>query len=166
MDWQVGSYLRYEGLGSGEIIDFTERKFQGKLTTFAVIRFPHREMTAQLPLDDERVKLRLHKVVSATKARKLVRSLQEDSDSLPGRRAEERVEGAKDILSKGGPDEWAELLRAYAHSKRLNHAHLAADLELAREAQEMLAAELACATGQDYEKAIEKVKSNYRNAST
>lgn len=166
MQPEVGNCVRYEGLGAGRVADLVQRRFQGKQTTFVVLHFPHQEMTVQLPLDDPRVLQRMHPIISQRKLRTLVRSLATPSEELPARQAEERLNQAQEVLRHGGPEDWAELLRAYAHSKRLGHAHLASDMALAREAQEMLAAEMVCASGRDFTDCLDEVKAGYRAASS
>lgn len=163
--YEVGSFIRYQGLGAGEIVDIVERPFRGQQTRFLVIRFEHREMQAQVPADDEKVREKLHPVLSARKLRSLLGSLGDGGVAriLP-RTWDHREELGKAQLNRGGPEEWIELLSSYALAERQGVAILFADHELIEQALTLLAAELACAERKPYAETLAKLKERYNKA--
>lgn len=158
---KVGDAIRYRGLGSGVVTGLVTRTFAGSERVFAIIEFPHRELSAQVPLGDPGVEKRMSPVMSKTKVRRLVKSLSEPGERVSRTWEDREVVGTR-MLREGGPEEWAALLRAYATARSNGLALAASDVELIREAQDLLAAELACACGIDYERAREDVRVRYQ----
>lgn len=162
-DADIGTPVRYRGLGAGVVIDHKQREFRGVHRTFAVIKFPHRDMTAQVPLGDEAVESKLCSVDDAHIVQALIDSISEAGGRLQ-RTWEEREKTATRRLRDGGPSDWANLLRDYAAWQRSGQALAVSDVEVIREAQVLLAAEYACASGTEYPPVIEKLRLDYGRA--
>jgi len=165
MQHEVGSFIRYQGLGAGEIVDIVERPFRGKPTRFLVIRFEHRDMQAQVPAEDEAVQQKIHPVLSARKLRSLLKRLEDGTARILPRTWDHREELGKAQLTRGGPEEWVELLASYALAERQGVSILFADHELIDTALTLVAAELACAEGKPYAEMLAKLKERYTRAS-
>jgi hypothetical protein len=72
-------------------------------------------------------------------------------------------EGLK-ALQSNDPQDWVSLLSAYAYADGLGVNVAASDGELVTNAEELLAAELSCACGLDYNQSIERVREAYKKA--
>jgi RNA polymerase-interacting CarD/CdnL/TRCF family regulator len=155
-----GDVVRYRGLGPGRVREVIERSFQGQDRQFAVIHFPHRDLTAQVPIGDPAVAHKLSAVSDPADIRQLLEELDERGKILP-RTWDNREEIGQRALTDGGPEEWAELLGSYALAQRAGVQVASSDGELVRQAQELMAAELACALRQNYDRALKTVKKHY-----
>lgn len=161
---EPGEAIRYRGLGAGLVIRHEEREFQGSLTVFAVIEFPHRDMTAQIPLGDENFAHQLRPVASATSMKKILGVL-----AQPGNRLSRTWDGREEYglarLRDGSPIEWAELLRDYASARKHGMIITSSDSDLVRETIKLLAAEHACASRTNYAEALLLIQTAYDTAS-
>ena len=160
---EVGEAVRYQGLGAGRVIAHDVREFRGGECTFAVIEFPHREMTAQIPLGDRGMVHKLRPVISATAVKKLLSVLAQKGTAL-SRTWDDREESGSRKLRDGTPSEWAELLRDYACARRGGMAITASDADLVHETIDLLAAEYACAAKIAFAIAHELVRDAYAHA--
>lgn len=160
---EVGEAVRYQGLGAGHVIEHQERDFRGSKCVFAVIRFPHREMTAQIPLGDDGLVHKLRPVLPVSAVKKLLALVAQPGQAL-SRTWDDREEAGTKRLRDGSPAEWAELLRDYASARKGGMAITASDADLVRETTELLAAEYCCAAGCDYDKALDLVQGAYQTA--
>lgn len=160
---EVGSSVRYKGVGSGRVISHVTREFRGEERVFAVIEFPHRDMQAQLPIGDEKIVAKLEKTLSERAIRKLLKSLVQLGKPLP-RTWDQREEAGTEILRDGGPQEWAELLASYAHAASAGVPIVASDADIVEAAQELLSAELALGAGFEYPEAVLFVQQAFDSA--
>jgi len=160
---EQGDCIRYQGLGAGHVLRHVSRPFQGKDCTFAVISFPHRGMTVQLPVGDPLVMGKVTRVISKTACRKLLRSLREPGGIL-ARTWDQREELGTEILRTGGPCDWVNLLRAYVKTRNDGSVLAASDMDIVRTCIELLAAELSAAEGSPYEGALKEVERAYRSS--
>ena len=163
---RAGSFIRYQGLGAGEVVDIVERPFRGKKARFAVIRFPHRDLQAQVPAEDPKVLEKMKKLCPARKLRSLLKRIaDEDFAQILPRTWDHREKMGKHKLNRGGPEEWVELLASYALAERQGVELVFQDHELVRQALRLTAAELACAEGKPYEEVHAFVEGLYEKAS-
>lgn len=165
-----GDGIRYRGLGAGRVTQILTRKFQGEQAEFAVIFFPHRQMNAQVPIEDEAVKEKLSPLLSQRKLNTLLRQLKpgcELGKTLP-RTWDAREEWGRERLVSGGPDDWLEILASYALAESSGVEILASDQDLIDSALELLASELCCLSGgqsqDDYDQSFEEIKDRYKSA--
>ena len=159
----VGTPVHYRGIGAGRIVDHRQRDFRGTSRRFAVIEFPHRDMTAQVPLGDPGVDSKVTRVGSADEVRAAIALIGDPGEKLQ-RTFEERDKTGSKRLRDGGPLEWASLLRDYAAAQSRGEQLAVSDVELIREAQEKLAAELACAAQEDYRQVLADLRVAYGKA--
>jgi len=155
-----GTGVRYKTLGAGIVRDHTVRDFQGTETTFAVIYFPHRDMTAQVPIGDAGVEDKLQEITPLGTLKKLLTGMRAHAQVLP-RAWDMRAQQGEAALQNGGPEEWAGLLGSYAMAEGAGVEVAASDDDLVRQAEELLAAELCCASGKEYDWALEEVHAAY-----
>src|SRR5688500_9147809 len=94
-----GTFVRYQGLGAGKVIDIVERPFRGKPTKFAVIFFPHRDMQAQIPADDPDVQAKLHPVMAPTTLKKMLKKIDTGGDQILPRTWDHREEMGRSKLT-------------------------------------------------------------------
>jgi RNA polymerase-interacting CarD/CdnL/TRCF family regulator len=160
---EVGEPIRYQGLGAGRVIAHELREFRGEECTFAVISFPHREMTAQIPLGEAAAGHKLRPVISAPIVKRLLAVVGETGAPLP-RTWDDREESGTKRLRDGSPQDWAELLRDYAWARKGGMAITSSDADLVRDTLDLLAAEYACAAEVDFIKAMTLVQGAYDRA--
>lgn len=161
---EIGDTVRYQGIGAGQVIRHETRDFRGRSTTFAVIDFPHRDMTAQVPLGDDSFADKLCPVDSAASVERALSLICEEGRSL-ARCWDEREKYGGARLRSGSPTKWAEVLRDYACACKRGVSITASDADLVREAIQLLAAEYCCAVGAPFEQAEALVQDAYREAS-
>jgi RNA polymerase-interacting CarD/CdnL/TRCF family regulator len=159
----LGEVLRYRGLGAGRVIDHVERDFGGQPRVFAVIAFPHRDMTAQVPVGDPKLMGKLAPVRDEAELREMLEQISLGDVQL-ARTWDQREEHGVGVLRDGEPEQWAQLLAGYARSRALDYAVSASDQGLIGRAVEMLAAELAAASGARYEDERATVRTAYDEA--
>ena len=159
----LGRPVRYRGLGAGIVVGHQEREFRGSQRTFAVIEFPHRDMKAQVPLGDPGVESKLSHVAEAADLKTLIETISVDGGRML-RTWEERERVGTKHLREGGPEEWAQLLRNYARAQSEGVQLAVSDVEMVREAQQMLASELACASGEDFTLVLDALRATYTQA--
>lgn len=160
---EVGSNIRYRGLGAGRVLRHVVRPFSGQDRIFAVIYFDHSSLEAQIPVGDPAIAEKIEPVLAASTLAKILRSLQSGGDRLH-RTWDARQEAGESALREGGPRDWAGLLASYARAEGAGVPVAASDEELVRQAQEMFAAELACAKECPYEDALQTVAEAYARA--
>lgn len=158
---EAGDNVRYRGLGAGLVVRLDERKFQGQPRVFAVIRFPHRDMTVQLPVGDPVVARRLERVLPESDCWELLALLDKPGHEL-ARTWDKREEQGTAILKKGGPREWALLLQSYASARRAGLSVASSDADIVRGAEELLAAELCASSALPYAEAFTEVHGRYQ----
>lgn len=161
----VDEAVHYRGLGAGRVIRHDERDFKGSKRTFAVISFPHRDMTAQVLLGDDSYASKIRPVVLATTVKSILKVLHQAGDSL-ARTWDDREEAGRKRLRDGSPAEWAEMLRDYASARRGGMAITSSDADLVRETIALLSAEYACGAETEFAQAFELVSSAYTKASS
>jgi RNA polymerase-interacting CarD/CdnL/TRCF family regulator len=159
----IGEPVRYQGLGAGRVIAHEIREFRGTDCTFAVIRFPHREMTAQIPLGSDGLGHKLRPVAPATTVKKLLAVVGQKGSNL-SRTWDDREEAGSKRLRDGSPHEWAEMLRDYAWARRGGMSITSSDADLVRETIDLLAAEYACAADVEFDHAWTLVNEAYNSA--
>lgn len=160
---KVGNAVRYRGLGTGQVVRHEQREFQGESTRFAVIFFPHRQMSVQLAFN-ESAQEKVEYVDSSYSIRKHLPALKKDGRKLL-RTWDEREQVGRRRLARGGPEEWLGLLRDYATAARQGMAVTSSDADLVRDATDLLASELACAEKLSFDEAYETIHAAYRQAS-
>lgn len=159
----VGSTVRYRGLGAGRVTDHVTRPFFGEERIFAVIYFEHSRLEAQIPLGDPAVAAKVDKVLAPSTLRKLLRSIRDGGEKLQ-RTWDAREEEGEKAIKEGGPREWAILLASYARAEGRGVDVAASDEELVRKATELLASELACSLQEDYSQGLLRVQEAYSQA--
>lgn len=159
----VGQTIRYRGLGAGTVVEHVTRRFQNQDRLFAVVDFPHRDLTAQIPIGDPAVAAKVEPVMKKTAIQRLMRDLPERGRVLP-RTWDAREEIGEAAIKGGGPEEWAELLASYARAEGAGVSVSTSDDDLVRQACDLLAAEMACAMNIAWEEALEKVEAAYDRA--
>jgi RNA polymerase-interacting CarD/CdnL/TRCF family regulator len=158
---EEGDRVRYQGLGAGCVVRQENRHFQGRDCVFAVISFPHRDMTVQLPLGDPLVMRRLCKIISKTACQRLLRSLKEPGGTL-ARTWDQREESGSEVLQRGEPADWTTLLRCYVRARNEGLMLAASDMDIVRACIELLSAEMAAACDLPYDEALAQVTRAYR----
>lgn len=157
----VGAPVRYQGFGSGRVLRVGPGELAGEACTLAVIRLWPGEMTVKLPL--ERADEKLKPVSSTAEIARLLALIDDEgeplADSWP-----DRERAGKRRLRKGGPTDWASLLRDYATAVRTGLGICGSDRELVRAAIELLAAEYAASTGLSFEDAASAVNAIFGRA--
>lgn len=161
---KVGNAVRYRGLGTGQVVRHEKRDFQGERTLFAVVFFPHRQMSVQVPVKDSTGE-KLDAVDPTFNVRKQLIALRKDGRKLL-RTWDEREQVGRRRLARGGPDEWLALLRDYATAARQGMSVTSSDADLVQEAADLLASELACAEKLTFDDALAVIKTAYAQAST
>lgn len=162
--FEPGDSVRYQGLGAGKVIRHEIRNFRGRNTIFAVIDFPHRDMTAQIPLGDSSFADKLRPVASPSTVKRLLTVLRQPGNKLP--RTWDGREGYGTVcLREGSPTEWAELLRDYANARKGGMPITASDADLVRATIQLLAAEYCCAAEVAFEQAWTLIHGAYEKAS-
>ena len=139
------------------------RKFQGKEQVFAVLYFRHSDLKAQIPVADPEIKEKLQPVLAQSTLEKMLRELPGSGRPLP-RTWDAREEIGWAAIKEGGPKDWSDLLGSYARAEGSGVSIAASDEEMVRSAQEMLAAELACAAAEDFETCLQRVEAAYDRA--
>lgn len=162
---EIGDCVRYRSIGAGRVIAHTEREFKGQKRLFATIEFPHRSMSAQVPIGDPAISKKLSKVVSKTEFERVMRLISKPEKTLP-RTWDQREEMGTAILRTGEPKDWVGLLASYALAASKGVSVASSDGEIVLEAQELLAAEWAAISGEDFKLALELVNSKYNKAAT
>jgi RNA polymerase-interacting CarD/CdnL/TRCF family regulator len=157
---EPGDHIRYQGLGAGQVIRHAEREFQGKQRVFAVISFPHRDMTVQLPVGDPAVTKKLQHVMKPDECEKLIASLSKSGKRL-ARTWDQREDSGNAILKQQGPAEWVALLQSYTTARKEGFSVSASDAHIVREAQALVAAELCASCGVPFEQALARVEGFY-----
>lgn len=157
---EVGASVRYRSIGAGKVIEHTVRDFNGQKRTFAVIHAPHRDMTIQVPIGDPEVEERLHPVTDAAELRGMLKNMSRRARSLP-RSWDVREEEGEAALLDPDPDQWVRLLGSYALAEGSGVVVAASDEDLVRKAEELIAAELACAADIEFSVAVEEVNAAY-----
>lgn len=159
----VGDVVRYHGLGAGRVQSHQNREFRGEDRVFAEIVFPHHDLRVQVPVGDDKLLQKIHPVATAGALKALLGSLAEAGRPL-ARTWDERELAARKLLRDGGPDEWTQVLRDYAHASRDGMAVVATDADAVCDAQLLLAAEVAAARTLPLEEALSTVKRAYERA--
>jgi RNA polymerase-interacting CarD/CdnL/TRCF family regulator len=159
----VGKSVRYRGLGAGQVVRHDRREVAGVERVFAVIFMPHRDLSMQVPLTDPKLVDKVAPIESATALRALLPVIGQKGKTLH-RTWDERERAGRRRLNTGGPQEWAELLRDYATARREGLPIAASDADIVRDAIDLLAAELACATRWSFEKATSTIDTAYEAA--
>jgi RNA polymerase-interacting CarD/CdnL/TRCF family regulator len=136
----IGQKIRYKKLGPGIVIAQEVRKFSGQDRQFAVIDFPHREMTVQLPIGDPIVAENISQLATVGELRDLLSKL--DQPFVLQRNWEQRREQGQQLLSSPDPEGLGQLLATYARAQGAGITISSADRSMIQEAQELLAAEL------------------------
>lgn len=157
---EVGTSVRYRSIGAGKVIEHTVRDFNGQKRTFAVIHAPHREMTIQVPIGDPDVEAKLHPVTGASDLRKMLKNMTRWAKALP-RSWDVREEQGEAALLDPNPDQWIRLLGSYALAEGSGVVVAASDEDLVRKAEELIAAELACAADIEFSSAVAEVNAAY-----
>lgn len=160
----IGSRFRYAGLGACVVTEHLQRPFRGRQQCFAHLRFPHRELSAQVPIEDEQIKARVLPLSDPALLRRELHSLTRGYGGYLHRTWDGREHEGRRRLREGDPAEWLALLRDYAHAERDGMVVAASDGELVGEAVALLAAEIACAEGCDYECVRSEIGALYRAA--
>ncbi len=159
----IGDNIRYTKIGAGTVISHVERDFQGQARVFAVIDFPHKNMSVQLPIGDPVVKSKIEKVYSKTKILKNMNKLDSLADHLP-RTWDVREQIGDSVLESNDPKEWFKLLASYAYAEGSGVSIAASDKDIVRGLKELIAAELACASKISYQESIKEVEDLYQKA--
>lgn len=159
----VGKSVRYRGLGAGQVVRHERREVAGVERAFAVIFMPHRDLSMHVPMDDPKLVIKIDPIASATELKALVPVIGTKGKSLL-RTWDERERVGRKRLATGGPTEWAGILRDYATARRDGMPIAASDADIVRDAIELLAAELACASTWTFEKATLTIESAYESA--
>jgi RNA polymerase-interacting CarD/CdnL/TRCF family regulator len=162
----IDNMVSYCGLGPGKVSSHTKRDFQGHPTTFAVIEFPHVDMTAQIPMGDEKVLEKLRPVVSAKRARELVKRLRDQPGNYLARTWDRRKEIALLALSSPDCEDWAQLLSDFAFTEQQGVSMAISDINVIDKASKMFAAEVACATKTSYRQRWREIQDIYTAATT
>lgn len=155
--------MRYRGLGAGKVLRHVVRPFSGEERIFAVLYFEHSRLEAQIPLGDPAIASKVESVLAASTLQKLLRGIRSGGERLQ-RTWDAREEEGDRAIREGGPKEWASLLASYAQAEGRGVPVAASDEELVRKATELLASELACASGKDYRSSLLKVEEAYATA--
>lgn len=159
----VGHSVRYRGLGAGQVVRHETRTVAGSERVFAVIFMPHRDLSMQVPMADTALAEKISPIESAATLRGLLPVIGEKGKRLQ-RTWDERERSGRRRLTSGGPQQWAELLRDYATARRDGLPIAASDADIVRDAIDLLAAELACATRTSFEKATQMIDDAYEKA--
>lgn len=139
----IGQKIRYKKLGPGQVIDHQVREFLGQDRQFAVIHFPHREMSVQLPIGDPVVSDNLSPLLANNEFQKLLTSISQAQPTITLQRTwEQRRQQGEEIVAAVDPYQLAELLAAYAQAQGAGVSLSAADREMVSAVRELLAAEL------------------------
>lgn len=157
----IGENIRYNKIGAGTVIDHVKRDFAGQPRVFAVIDFPHKDMSMQLPIGDPIVIDKISPVYSKTKIRKTLLDLKDFAEPLP-RTWDVREQIGERALTANDPEEWFSLLASYAYAEGSGVATVASDRDLVRSVKELVSAELACAAKIEYPEAKEEVEEYYQ----
>lgn len=157
---ELGDAVRYQGMGAGRVVDHVERDFRGQPRVMAVIYFPHRQMTAQVPVGDPTIMDRLSPTLSERQIRRYLRGIAKNGQILP-RTWDQREEMGRHVINKGGPREWSELLASYALAASYGVEIASSDLEIVRQIQELFAAELALAADKEFDRALQLIEKAY-----
>jgi CarD family transcriptional regulator len=157
---EVGDAIRYQGLGSGRVVRLETRDLKGEKRVFAVIEFPHRDLSTHVPLGDDRYTNKLRPVLAESAAKRLLAIIKGAGDAL-SRTWDDREESGNRSLREGSPVEWAEMLRDYATARRGGMAITSSDADLVRETIDLLAAEYACACLIEFSEALAIVNGAY-----
>jgi RNA polymerase-interacting CarD/CdnL/TRCF family regulator len=163
LDLDVGSTIRYRGLGAAQVVEHVKRPFAGEERTFAVLSFPHSDLNAQVPVGDEAVSKKIEALYSKSKLEKLLRTIPDAGDVLP-RTWDAREEIGRIALQEGGPEDWVMLVASYALAEGSGVSVAASDEEMLRKAQELLAAELSCVAGKDFNWGLARIDAYYKKA--
>lgn len=159
----IGSVIRYRGLGAARVIEHVTRPFDGQERTFAILSFPHSDLNAQIPIGDQAVNKKIEPLYSKSKLEKLLRTIPTAGEVLP-RTWDAREELGREALSEGGPEQWVTLVASYALAEGSGVSVAASDEEMLRKAQELLAAELSCVAGEDFDWGLKKLDAYYQKA--
>lgn len=157
---EVGTSVRYRSIGAGKVVHHTVREFKGEKRTFAVIFCPHRDLSIQVPIGDPDVDEKLHPVAGAAELRRMLKNMTRWAKALP-RSWDVREEQGEAALLDPNPDQWVRLLGSYALAEGSGVVVASSDEDLVRKAEELIAAELACAADITFSVAIEEVNAAY-----
>lgn len=160
-----GSTVRYARLGSGTVMELTTRKFGGEEKDFAVIELPHQDMTVQLPINDDVVRNNLHNVMDEEDLRYLIKHMEVRAEPLP-RTWDAREQEGKEVILKGGPEEWITLYSSYSVADGSGVKVASSDKTIVESLRELLSAELCCSAGIPYEEATRQIASAYNDLSS
>lgn len=158
---EIGSSVRYRSIGAGRVIDHTVREFNGEEREFAIIHCPHRDMTIQVPIGDPAVNEKLHPVSSLKEIRRMLKNMTRWAKSLP-RSWDVREEQGEAALHDPDPKQWITMLGSYALAEGSGVTVASSDEDLIRKAEELIAAELACAADIDFDEAVAEVNEAYQ----
>lgn len=156
----VGENVCYRGIGPGTVTEHVVRPFQGKETTFASIAFAHVEMKAQIPIEDAAIQEKVRPVISAHKAKQLMKELQEPGTYL-ARTWDRREEMARTALGSTDVANWVQLLRDFATTEQQGISLAISDINVIDRATKMIAAEVACATNTEYRLRWREIQETY-----
>jgi RNA polymerase-interacting CarD/CdnL/TRCF family regulator len=162
---EIGDCVRYIGIGAGTVNAHVEREFKGQQRLFAVIDFPHRSMSAQVPIGDPAVQRKLVAPVNRTTLERLLQTIAQPQQTLP-RNWDQREEMGNAVLRTGEPADWCSLLGAYAQAETQGISVAAADGEIVEGAIELCAAELSAVTHTSYRDALVTIRRYYDQAAT
>lgn len=160
--YKVGSFVRYRGIGAGEIRGLADKLVQGEQKTFATIFFAHKAMSAQIPLSCEN-QPKICPIATKNELKILLGDIKKHQITLP-RNWDQREELSAKILNKGEPKDWISLLGAYAQMESEGISVVAGDYDAVMTAIELLGAELAGARKIDINTALDEVQAIYQKA--
>ena len=159
---QIGTTIRYRKLGAGRVIEFLVRPFAGEEREFAVIEFPHKSLTIQVPVGDPAVSANLAPLESEDKLRAMLKHMEVQAVALP-RTWDLREESAEETLQNGGPQELVNLLGSYAVAAGAGVKVASSDKALVLNLIEMLAADLFLAQEDyGYQECLEQIRGYYQ----
>lgn len=154
----VGSKLAYGTFGPGEVTEHITRDHLGVPTTFAVMFFPHGQMTAQVPLGNEHILARTRPIISAAEAR---RALKRPSKvEVFSRAYEDREKICKRLLERSHPESWAAIVWAYVAFVEKGGVLAVSDREFVNNAIGQLSCEAGYALGRPAGKVAEDLWKN------
>ncbi len=158
----VGQTIRYRKLGAGKVTDVVVREFNGEDRQFAVIEFPHRSMTVQVPIGDPAVSANLAPLESEEDLRYMLKHMEVQAVALP-RTWDLREEEAEATIRSGGPQELVNLLGSYAVAAGAGVKVASSDKALVQTLLEMLAGDLFLAQERfDFLDCLEQVRGYYQ----
>lgn len=158
---EIGNTVRYTRLGAGEVVDKVTRKFNGEEREFAVIYLPHKEMTVQVPIGDPVVSASVHEPTSKKDIEYMLKHMEVQSQVLP-RTWDIREQEGEEVIGKGDPQDWVNLLGSYAVAHGAGIKVAASDKNIVEQLTELVAAEyLAAGCASDYDEAHKTITGRY-----